>query len=341
MALEHAQVRGLSEWQPLARGGFAVVWKARQLSLDRLVAVKVYSRTLDDEGQQRRFLQEAAAAGRLSNHPGIVTVHDAGILPDERPYLLMELCPGGSLTAWLQEGQRPSEDRVRQVGVRIADALAAAHAGGVLHRDVKPANILMNTYGVPELSDFGLAAVSSPQVELTPEALHITPTYAPPETLRGQPATEFGDVFSLAATLYALLAGRPPRQVESTPATRATMSPLAEQRIEPLADVDWHLMDLLMTALSDNSAARPTAARFRDQLSAVDLPVTGRRAAFGPYPVVPARERGAEGHHLLHPPSRTLVKARRRQRRAASLLSVTLAVASFALGAFAVWMFVV
>ena len=123
-----------------------MVWEARQLSLDRLVAVKVYQRELD-EGDRRRFLREAAAAGRLSDHPGIVTAHDAGILPDDRPYLIMELCPGGSLTQWLKPENRPSEERVRQVGVRIADALAAAHACGVLHRDVKPANILIDSYG--------------------------------------------------------------------------------------------------------------------------------------------------------------------------------------------------
>ena len=94
-----------------------MVWQARQLSLDRLVAVKVYQRGLD-EGDRRRFLREAAAAGRLSNHPGIVTAHDAGMLPDDRPYLMMELCPGGSLTRWLKPDNRPSEERVRQVGVR-------------------------------------------------------------------------------------------------------------------------------------------------------------------------------------------------------------------------------
>ena len=156
--MEHPRVRGLSEWRPLARGGRSVVWAARQLTLDRPVAVKVYQRELD-EGDRRRFLREAAAA-RLSDHPGIVTAHDAGILPDDRPYLIMDLCSGGSLTEWLKPENRPSEERVRQVGVRIADALAAVHAGGVLHRDVKPANILIDSFGNPGLADFGLAAVA-------------------------------------------------------------------------------------------------------------------------------------------------------------------------------------
>ena len=136
LIMEHPRVHGLSEWRPLARGGFAVVWKARQLSFDGTVAVKVYQRELD-EGYRRRFLREAAAA-RLSDHPGIVTVHDAGVLPDDRPYLIMDLWSGGSLSQWLKPDNRPSQERVRQVGVRIADALAAVHACGVLHRDVKP-----------------------------------------------------------------------------------------------------------------------------------------------------------------------------------------------------------
>src|SRR6187431_2824480 len=97
----HPDIPGLVDWQPLARGGFSTVWQARQKSLDRMVAVKVDHRTLNEDKEQRRFLREAGAAGRLSGHPGIVTVHDAGILRDDRPFLVMELCPGGSLTRWI------------------------------------------------------------------------------------------------------------------------------------------------------------------------------------------------------------------------------------------------
>ena len=124
-----------------------------------MVAVKVDQRTLDTETEQRRFLREAGAAGRMSGYPGIVTVHDAGILADDRPFLVMQLCTGGSLTAWVKAEERPAQARVREVGVRVADALAAAHAQGVLHRDVKPANILIDDYGTAGLADFGLAAL--------------------------------------------------------------------------------------------------------------------------------------------------------------------------------------
>ena len=173
MDVEHPHIWGLSEWKPIACGGVAVVWEARQLSLNRLVAVKVYQRELDERAR-RRFLREAAAAGKLSDHPGIVSVYDAGVLPDDRPYLIMELCPGGSLTQWLNPDAQPSEEEVRRIGVRIADALAAAHASGVLHRDVKPASILIDSQGDPRLADFGLAAVAGAE-EAAAEALPATP----------------------------------------------------------------------------------------------------------------------------------------------------------------------
>ena len=113
--------------------------------------------------ERERFLREAGAAGRMSSHPGIVTVHDAGILDDDRPYLVMDLCPGGSLTRYLQPDHRLGPEQVREIGVRIADALAATHERDVLHRDVKPANILVDAYGNAGLADFGLAALPGPR----------------------------------------------------------------------------------------------------------------------------------------------------------------------------------
>ena len=264
MIVDHPEIRGLSEWRPLARGGFAVVWEARQLSLDRVVAVKVYERELG-EGYRRRFLREAAAA-RLSDHPGIVTVHDAGVLPDDRPYLIMDLWSGGSLSQWLKPDNRPSQERVRQVGVRIADSLAAVHACGVLHRDVKPANILIDSFGNPGLADFGLAAMAGAETTAA-DVLYVTPAYAPPEAFGMQPATQYGDVFALAATLYALLAGCPPRNVRGADVALEQMVEVARRPIDALPGVNWHLMDVLMTALSSDPAARPTAAIFRDQLA--------------------------------------------------------------------------
>jgi LCP family protein required for cell wall assembly len=266
-------IPGLSGWKPLARGGFATVWQARQESLDRLVAVKVDRRTLDTEAEQRRFLSEAKTAGGLSGHPGIVTVHDAGVLHDGRPYLVMKLCPGGSLTRWQNPDNRQSDERVRKVGVDIADTLAAAHAQGMLHRDVKPANILIDDYGNAGLADFGLAGPVQ-----TGSGEGITPAYAPPEVLRGEPATEASDVYQLAATLYAVLGGEPPHgQVEPDASLDDVVARLDEP-VPPLPGVDPGLMQVLIDALANDPEHRPSAAGFRDRLAALELgPVDVRR----------------------------------------------------------------
>ena len=239
--------------------------------MDRFVAVKVDDRVLDNPAEQRRFLGEAQAAGGLSGHPGIVTVHNAGILPDGRPYLVMDLCPGGSLTRWLEPANRPSQERIRDVGVQIADALAAAHARGMLHRDVKPANILIDRYGNPGLADFGLSAPPEPDASPRDRYAAMTPAYAPLEVLRLQDPSAAGDVYQLAATLYALLSGHPPRLPDQNTPPLPELIELHNQPVEPLPDVNADLMAVVLAGLSSDADARPTAAAFRDQLAAVPL----------------------------------------------------------------------
>jgi serine/threonine protein kinase len=262
----------MADWHAIARGGFAIVWEARQESLNRLVAVKVDERKLDTEAEQRRFLREAGAAGRMSGHPGIVTVHDAGLLIDDRPFLVMELCPGGSLTKWITADPRPSQRRVREVGVRIADALAAAHLLGVLHRDVKPANILIDAYNNAGLADFGLAALIDPDMPLSETVEAITPAYAPPEVFAKQPLTEYADVYSLAATLYAILSGHPPRWSETMEMlSLPEMIKRQKVPIKRIPGVNKAFMDALLGAMAEQPESRPTAAQFRDQLAALSL----------------------------------------------------------------------
>ncbi len=322
------QIPGLSDWRALARGGFATVWQAKQESLNRFVAVKVDQRRLDEEVEQRRFLREAGAAGRLSGHPGIVTVHDAGILDDDRPFLVMELCPGGSLTKWLTADPKPSQQRIREVGIRVADALSAAHGRGVLHRDVKPANILIDAYNNPGLADFGLAAMPDPDEELSETIDAVTPAYAPPEVIHRQPATEFGDVYSLAATLYALLSGRPPRVTDSKPPSIAEIMERQQEPIARIPGVDEHFMDLILEALADTPTARPTAARFRDQLTALEL-------ADIPDSLIPSSTKlNATAENLVAQTSPTVdspTQQHRNRRRSRFVLAGVLAVLVFAL----------
>ena len=286
--MEHPNIRGLSGWKPLARGGFTLVWEARQDLLTRLVAVKVYQRGLAEDVYDM-FSREAGAVGRLSDHPGVVTAYDAGLLPDSRPYLIMELCPGGSLTQWLNPEDRRSEDQIRRIGVRVADALAAVHARGLLHRDVKPANILIDSFGSPRLADFGLATVAG--AESSPsDVLKLTPAYAPPEAFARRAATESGDVYSLAATLYALLSGGPLRS-RPTDGGPQTAAGAGDEPITPIPGVNWFLMDVLMAALSSDPSSRPSAADLRDQLSGVPgprsrKPKPGHAAAEGRTPAL-------------------------------------------------------
>src|SRR5207244_1368815 len=121
-------VPGLSGLSVIARGGYSTVYRAHQDSVGREVALKIDTRSLDDERDRRRFLREAEAAGRMSSHPYIVHVYDAGVTGDNHPYLVMELCTNGSYASRLKHrGPLPVEE-VRDVGVKIADALHAAHA---------------------------------------------------------------------------------------------------------------------------------------------------------------------------------------------------------------------
>ena len=172
----------------LGSGGFATVYRTWQVAVSRETAVKVDSRALHSERDQRRFFREVAAAGRLSGHPHVIDVYDAGTLRDGRPYMVMELCPRGSLHDEVQRNGPLTPASVCQIGVGLADALAAAHELGILHRDLKPANILVNRYGVVGIADFGLASIiaAGGLQSVTREAL--TPAFAPPESFQARGA---------------------------------------------------------------------------------------------------------------------------------------------------------
>ncbi|MFI6501206.1 serine/threonine-protein kinase [Nonomuraea typhae] len=311
ISLPGYEIRGV-----IGQGGFGIVYLALQSAVGREVALKVDNRVLLSERDRRRFLREVTSAGALSGHPHVVPVYDAGLLPDGRPYMVLELCPGGSLA-----GRRLSPAEVRDAGVRIADALAAAHAQGVLHRDVKPGNILINRYGHVALSDFGLATMpeSGPDASVTRESL--TPAYAPPEAFELAGPSPAGDVYSLAATLYALLSGRPPRFPESGIANLAAILALHRLPVPDVPGVPPQLTAVLRDALATDPARRtPSAAALRDALAAVrvDQAAPVRQAAPSPgFPPAPPGHPGVPSQPATSPPAETSTRSSARSSRRA------------------------
>ncbi|MER7545470.1 serine/threonine-protein kinase [Spirillospora sp. NPDC127506] len=196
----------------LGRGGMGAVWRARDRTLDREVAVKEVSlpHGLDDAQVERlyaRTFREARSAARL-DHPGIVTVYDV-VEEDGRPWIVMRLVRAEGLDKVIsREGPLPPA-RVAAIGLDLLDALGAAHAAGVVHRDVKPGNVLMAP-GRAVLTDFGIATVAGDETLTQAGAIIGSPAYVAPEQARHQKATPASDLWSLGATLYAAVEGRPP-----------------------------------------------------------------------------------------------------------------------------------
>jgi eukaryotic-like serine/threonine-protein kinase len=197
---------------PVGRGGMGVVWQAHDVLLDRTVAVKelILPFGLDHAGKQaahRRVMREARSAARLA-HPGIVTVHDVAE-EDGRPWIVMELVRSWSLEQAVRQSGPLPVLQAAEIGIRVLDALGHAHAAGILHRDVKPGNVLLTADRVV-LTDFGIAAIEG-DLSVTQTGLVMgSPAYVPPERLSGQQVTPAADLWSFGATLYAAVEGRPP-----------------------------------------------------------------------------------------------------------------------------------
>ena len=192
----------------LGEGGMGSVFLARDHELCRNVALKLMHATLQTDRQQRRFRREAAVMARVK-HPGCVEVYDVGLTSRGEPFLVMEYVEGQNLQAVLQE-QGPADQRaVSRWGRDLAEALEACHAEGVLHRDVKPSNVLLTPAGSVRLTDFGVAHDAQANTQLTQGAVG-TLLYMAPELIDGAPPTATSEVYALGATMYELLSGAPP-----------------------------------------------------------------------------------------------------------------------------------
>ena len=199
---------GYSYIRPLGSGGFADVFLYEQDMPRRVVAVKVLLDDAINPEVQRTFNAEADILARLSAHPSIVTIYQASISADGRPYFVMEYCPD-NMSARYKKAPLPVAE-VLDAGVRLAAALETAHRSGVLHRDIKPSNVLVSSLGTPVLADFGIAAALA-RADEDPEVFAMSIPWSSPEVLQEQVSGSVpSEIWSLGATLYTLLAARSP-----------------------------------------------------------------------------------------------------------------------------------
>jgi serine/threonine protein kinase len=202
----------------LGAGGMGEVYRATDTRLNRPVAIKFLSMRIADESGRRRFQQEAKTASSL-NHPHILTVFEVGETEDGQ-YLVSEFVDDGTLRKWLQ-AKKPSWRQIVNLLIGVADAVACAHTAGILHRDIKPDNILVSSNGYAKLADFGLAKMMEPDAA-SESMLHSTPglvigtiAYMSPEQASGRPVDARTDVFSFGIVLFEMLAGRRPYEATS------------------------------------------------------------------------------------------------------------------------------
>jgi serine/threonine-protein kinase PknK len=262
-------IGGYSNLAVIGRGATATVYRATQDGFDRQVAVKVINVDVSDRRAQRRFQRERSLNGRLSDHPNVVTVLDSGFVNDRYPYLVTELFDQGSLADRLTRSGPLDLAAALHIGVRIAGALESAHRLGVLHRDVKPHNILLSRFGEPALADFGIAALLEMGHSVTAA---LTPVHAAPEVLEGVEAGPTADVYSLASTLYTLLAGTPPFAGPAGEGMLSQMLRITTAEVPPMPrpDVPAMVVDCLRAALAKAPGDRPgTAAAFGAMLQQV------------------------------------------------------------------------
>lgn len=266
----------------IARGGMGVVFRARQLSLNRIAALKmVLAGTLASEEAIARFMSEAEAAAQL-DHPGIVPIYEVG-QEGEEPFFSMGYVDGPSLAGMLALGPLTANEAARMIG-KISEAVEYAHQHGVIHRDLKPSNILVDESGRPRITDFGLAKLDGADQQLTTTGQVIgTPGYMPPEQALGDEVDERADVYAMGALLYAQLTGRPPHQAATAVDTlRAVVErePVAPRRL--VRGVPRDLETICLKAISKNPARRyQTASEFLNDITRFEnrQPIIARRVS--------------------------------------------------------------
>jgi hypothetical protein len=267
-------IPGLTDARLLGSGGFGTVYAATEPEFGRDVAVKVLRDRLDGESARRAFVRECRAMGVLSGHPHIVTVHRGGATATGTSYIVMDLMTGGSLA---DRGRMPWPE-VLDTGVLLAGALETAHRHGVLHLDLKPANVLVSRYGEPKLGDFGISRL--PGVAETSGAVRASPAFAAPERLADGTASVSTDLYGFGATLFTLLTGAPAFQQGSgdliAVLARIVRQPLPDLRGDGVPDAVCRVLETLMAKSPHEryTTAAAAAAALQDAQRATGRPVT-------------------------------------------------------------------
>jgi eukaryotic-like serine/threonine-protein kinase len=313
--------------EPLGRGGMGVVWSAHDELLMRPVAVKEvhYPPTVSDEEKEalrERTMREARAAARL-DHACAVRVFDV-CEEDGAPFIVMELIVGRTLSDVVRDDGALSPARAAEIGVCLVDALAAAHEAGIVHRDVKPGNVLVRDDGRVTLTDFGIASTAGDPSITSTGLLLGSPAYIAPERARGGTPEPSSDWWSLGATLYTAVEGRPPFDKPEPFATLTAVvseEPTPPGRAGPLAPVLDRLLD-------KDPAQRPEAAELRQLLREVAVDPAARASSVA----APRGEEPATGGHTVALPPAT-GEAGPPSRRALALAWIGLWVAVFVLSA--------
>jgi eukaryotic-like serine/threonine-protein kinase len=255
----------------IGSGGMAQVFRGQDTTLDRQVAIKILApQFARDPSFVERFRREAQAAARL-NHPNIVNVYDTGVDGDTN-YIVMEYVEGRTLAEYLARGGTLASRKAAEIAEKVAEALAAAHAQGVIHRDIKPANIMVTRDGRVKVMDFGIARlVAGPDTVEQTAAVLGTAAYLSPEQAQGQTVDARSDLYSLGIVLYEMVTGKPPFTGDSAMAVaykHVQETPLPPSSLN--ADVPPRLDAVVMRALAKNPANRyQSAGEFRDDLMRV------------------------------------------------------------------------
>ncbi|MDQ4137844.1 MAG: protein kinase [Actinomycetota bacterium] len=312
---------GFSHMHVLGSGGFADVFLYEQNMPRRQVAVKVMLSEVVNDQVRQMFQAEANLMAQLSAHPSILTVYQAGVSSDGRPYLVMELCSAVLSERYRREPLPVPE--VLRIAVRIGSAIETAHRAGVLHRDIKPSNILTTAYGHPVLSDFGIAA--SLTEAKREESVGLSVPWSAPEVLMDETSgTVASEVWSLAATVYSLLAGRSPFEIpDGKNSSAELMSRINRAKPQPIGrpDVPASLEKLLATAMSKKPEHRPSSIlelvrEFQAIETELGVPQTAVEVAMDDWALGGVAE--AEEKTLLRGvPGAAPVPAARKRRRAA------------------------